>query len=367
MSEVYFTDSRAIVTDPSEWFQPNLSLVSKLKEMMRKTDLLDFIEEGDIVAVKTHFGDRGTTKTLRSVYIRTIVEEVKRRGGRVFVTETTGLGLTRTRSTAIGRIEIAEENGYTSQTLLAPIIIADGLKGLDFTRVKINGKHLREIFVAKAFENVDKVVCATHFKLHMQSGMGGSIKNIGVGCTAKPSKFDIHCPNMPEINENCTECGVCVEVCPTNAIEDFKIIPERCLKCTGCYEVCEYSAVTISPWLSGDDIAERIAECVKGVYKLVGKDNFAFINFMIDITPHCDCHPYSDNPIAPDVGIFASRDIVSVDSVCYDTLARINSTEDALTGDRKFWEWTKPETQLIHAEKLGLGERNYEIFSFQEK
>jgi hypothetical protein len=334
--------------------------------LIQKTEILDFIEKNDIVAVKTHFGDRGTTKTLRSVFIRTLVREIQKIGGRPFVTETTGLGLTRARASAIGRIEIAEENGYTSQTVSAPIIIADGILGFDFVKVPIDGKHLKEVYVAKAFEHVDKVVCATHFKLHMQGGMGGSIKNIGVGCVAKPSKFDIHCPNFPEINENCTECGVCVEICPFNAIVDYQIDTAKCMKCTGCSEVCEYDAVTIGPWLSGDDITERIVECTKAVFDLVGKENFAFFNFMIDITPHCDCHPYSDNPVAPDVGIFASRDIVSVDAVCFDTLNKMESTKDALTGEKKFWEWTSPETQLKYGEKLGLGSMAYEIYSLSE-
>jgi hypothetical protein len=361
MGEVYFVDSRARVTDPSEWFQPQLSLVSKLGDLIAKSKILDFIEKGDIVAVKTHFGDRGTTKTLRSVYLRTIVEEIRKRGGNPFVTETTGLGLIRDRCTAIGRIEIAEENGYTPQTLKAPIIIADGILGFDFVEVSVDGKNLRVVKVAKAFESVDKVVCATHFKLHMQGGIGGSIKNVGVGCVAKPSKYDIHSSNPPEINENCTECMKCVEICPANAIDDFKIDHDKCLKCTGCREVCEYDAVTIGPWLSGQEICERIVECAKAVFKIVGKENFAFINFMLDITPHCDCHPYSDNPITSDVGVLASRDIVSIDAACLDILRNTEPEKDSLTGKEKFWEWTTPQIQIDFAEKLGLGEKGYEI------
>ncbi len=362
MSGVYYTDPRARVTNPSGWFQPDLSLVSKLRFLINKSGVFDFIEKNDIVAVKTHFGDRGTTKTLRSVYIRTIVKEIEKRGGRPFVTETTGLGLTRDRATALGRIDIAEENGYTSQTVGAPIIIADGLLGFDFVKVQIDGKILEEICVAKAFEHVDKVICATHFKLHMRGGIGGSIKNIGVGCVAKPSKYDLHSSNLPEINENCTECMRCVEICPVNAIENFKIDHSKCLKCIGCNEVCEYDAVSVGPWLGGAEICKRIVECAKGVFEVVGKENFAFINFMIDVTPHCDCHPYSDNPIVPDVGIFVSRDMVSVDAACLDVLKNLEANKDALTGEKKFWEWTSPEVQIEYAEKLGLGEKDYEIF-----
>jgi hypothetical protein len=365
MGEVFFTDSRAKVTDPSKWYQPDLSLVSKLRDLIKKSGILDFISKNDIVAIKTHFGDRGTTKTLRSIYLRTLAKEIQKLGGRPFITETTGLGLNRDRATALGRLEIAEENGYTSQTVGAPIIIADGLRGFDFIKTKIGGKHLKDIYVAKAFESVDKVVCATHFKLHMQGGIGGSIKNVGVGCVAKPSKYDLHCSSPPEINEKCTQCDDCVTICPVSAIVDYKIDLSRCMKCTGCYEVCEYNAVNVGPWLRGSEIAERIVECAKGVFEVIGKENFAFINFMIDITPHCDCHPYSDNPIAPDVGIFASRDIVSVDSACFNVLKKLESNKDALTGERKFWEWTAPEVQIEYAAKLGLGDMKYDILMIE--
>ncbi len=100
-----------------------MSAVKRLGKLVDESGVLDIVSKGDIVAVKTHFGDRGTTRTLRSVFIRTVVEKVIEAGGRPFVTETTGLGMLRPRCTAVGRINIAEENGYTHQTLKAPIII----------------------------------------------------------------------------------------------------------------------------------------------------------------------------------------------------------------------------------------------------
>ncbi|MCX8172631.1 MAG: DUF362 domain-containing protein, partial [Archaeoglobaceae archaeon] len=170
--EVYFIDSRAIILEPEKWYQPSLSLVNKLRRLVDESGVLEDIQRGDLVAVKTHFGDRGTTKSLRSIYVRAVVEGVIERGGKPFVTETTGLGMTRPRCTAIGRLEIAEENGYTQQTVKAPIVIADGLLGLDFVEVPIDGNFLKKVYVAKAIAEADAVVFCTHFKLHMQSGIG---------------------------------------------------------------------------------------------------------------------------------------------------------------------------------------------------
>jgi len=356
--DVFYVDSRAVVLEPEKWYQPKLSLVSKLRRLIDESGILDGIQKGDIVAVKTHFGDRGTTKTLRSVYIRSVVEKVIEAGGRPFVTETTGLGMIRPRSTAIGRLEIAEENGYTQQTLKAPILIADGLLGLDFVEVSIDGRYLKRIYVAKAIAEADAVVFCTHFKLHMQSGIGGSIKNVGVGCVAKPSKFDLHARGWPRIAaEKCTKCGKCVEICPVNAIEDYRIVEDRCLRCTGCSEVCREDAVEIE-WLLGREVGERIVECAKGV-SMIAK-NFAFLNFVLDVTPHCDCHPYSDNPLISDVGILASKDMVSIDRASLDLYKKAQPINDLFSKER-FWHWTDPERMLDYAEELGLGKQDYRL------
>ncbi|MDI9641922.1 MAG: DUF362 domain-containing protein [Archaeoglobales archaeon] len=356
--EVFQVDSRAIVTQPEKWYQPKLSLVSKLKKLIDESGILEDVQKGDIVAVKTHFGDRGTTKTLRSVYIRAVVEKVIEAGGRPFVTETTGLGMIRPRCTAIGRLEIAEENGYTQQTLKAPIIIADGLLGMDFVEVPIDGKYLKKVFVAKAIAEADAVVFCTHFKLHMQSGIGGSIKNVGVGCVAKPSKFDLHASGYPKIlAEKCTKCGKCIKICPTNAIQDYRIIEEKCLRCTGCAEVCKEDAVEIN-WLLGKEVGDRIVECAKGVSKVAKK--MSFLNFILDVTPHCDCHPYSDNSLISDIGILASKDMVSIDKASYDLYLNAQPTSDFLATNR-FWQWTAPESMLEFAEELGLGEQRYKL------
>ncbi len=357
MEKLYFVDPRAEVLDPDRWYQPSLSLVNKLGKLIEESGIMDIVSAGDVVAVKTHFGDSGTTRTLRSVFIRKVVEKVKEVGGKPFVTETTGLGMTRHRNTALGKLMIAEENGYTQQTLAAPILIADGLLGFDSVRVEINGKYLKEVHVAKAIAECDAVICCTHFKLHMQAGIGGSIKNVGVGCTSKQSKYDVHIADYPKIlKERCTKCNKCVEICPSNAIKNFEIDNSKCLKCNGCLEVCEYRAVRVN-WLSGKDVSDRIVECAKGV--LTVNNNFAYINFLLDITPHCDCHPYSDVPVVRDIGILAGKDIVAIDSASLDLYAKELKT--GYIPQQKFWEWTDPLGMLDYAEELKLGTRRYEI------
>lgn len=67
--------------------------------------------------------------------------------------------------------------------------------------------------------------------------------------------------NPPEtIHENCTECGICREVCPVDAIQKtdhIKTNPELCIYCCACVKACSVSARKVnSPFLL--EIAERL-------------------------------------------------------------------------------------------------------------
>ncbi|HDM35638.1 MAG TPA: DUF362 domain-containing protein [Candidatus Syntrophoarchaeum butanivorans] len=367
VSTVYFTDTRAAVKEVSEWYQPQLSAVKRLENLVERSGILDSVEKGDIVALKVHFGERGTTRQLRSVFMRKVAMMVSERGGDPFFTETCGLGMTRATHFATGRIEVAEENGYTHQTLQAPIIIADGLRGFDGVRVEVDGIQLKEVYVARAIAECDRVICLAHFKGHQSGSFGGALKGIGVGCTAKPSKYDVHIDGYPEIDEaRCNRCGECEGVCPASAIEDGRIDPGRCIKCGGCLPVCREDAIRVK-WVSPRDLDIRFVDCAKAVMDLLGHDRFAFVNFLLDVTPHCDCHPYSDNPIVADIGILASGDILAIDKASLDLVNEASplpaSMAEGLAGDKfsGIFPWTDPSAQIDAAERLGLGEREYEL------
>ena len=75
--------------------------------------------------------------------MRTVALEVRKRGGIPFFTETCGLGMGKDQNHAPGRMRIAAENGYTPETLGAPIVIADGLLGRDGIPVDVPGKLLK--------------------------------------------------------------------------------------------------------------------------------------------------------------------------------------------------------------------------------
>jgi ferredoxin len=52
------------------------------------------------------------------------------------------------------------------------------------------------------------------------------------------------------MNENCTGCGACLKVCPSEAIsgelkEIHRLDQTKCIKCGACYEACKFEAIII--------------------------------------------------------------------------------------------------------------------------
>ena len=96
------------------------------------------------------------------------------------------------------------------------------------------------------------------------------------------------------------------------------------------------------------------------------------VSLVLDVSPNCDCHAENDVPIVPNVGMFASFDPVALDQACADAvLAQTpmrNSAafdENCDCSDKDIFHAVHPDTEwqvcLEHAEKLGLGTREYEL------
>ena len=103
---------------------------------------------------------------------------------------------------------------------------------------------------------------------------------------------------------------------------------------------------------------------------LKGKEGkTVFFNFILDVTPECDCEPWADLPIVPDVGIVASRDPVAVDQASVDLVNKQHGLRESLLksgfepGGDKFRALNGVDwgVQLLYAETIGLGSRSYEL------
>ena len=95
-----------------------------------------------------------------------------------------------------------------------------------------------------------------------------------------------------------------------------------------------------------------------------------YISFLTRITPDCDCVPWSDAPIVPDIGILASTDPVAIDAAAYDLVNEQQGFSDSelhgnhAKGGDKFrgtWSNTDGYRQIAYAEEIGLGSGKYEL------
>ena len=187
-AKIWFMDARA------KRFLESTAI--KARQILEYSGWLDNLKKGDIVAVKTHMGEAYNVGYLRPIIIRTMVEALKERGCKPFVTDTTTMPYHPwiSRTLAIDHLETANSNGFNHGTMDCPVVIADGWLGTDDVTVDLQGRgnYLKKQFVARAIADADAVLSVAHFKGHPAGGYGGAIKNIGVGCASKRGKMNLH-------------------------------------------------------------------------------------------------------------------------------------------------------------------------------
>lgn len=361
-SEVYFTSMK---TKQGE------SLLTKLEHLIVRAGLLETISPNDLVAIKLHFGERGNLAYVRPQYVRRVVEQVKAKGGRPFLTDSNTL-YAGSRSNAVDHLETAIENGFDYSVVGAPLVIADGLNGKDYVSVPVNLKHFKEVKIGSAAVQADVLLAITHLKGHEATGFGGTLKNLGMGLGSRAGKQQQHSDLLPQVNEEiCIACGKCAKWCPAEAIVvegKAKISQDKCIGCGECTVTCPERAIAINWKTEADIIQEKIAEYTVGVLK--GKEGkTGFITFVTNVSPLCDCCGWNDVPIVSDIGILASKDPIAIDQAAVDLINQAHGNPLSELGERhdepdKFRvlfpnvDWT---IQLSYGEKIGLGNREYQL------
>ena len=368
-SKVYFTNMRAT---------SKMNLLQKLERLVRKAGIEQIDFTGKFSAIKIHFGEPGNLAYLRPNYSKVIADVIKSLGGKVFLTDCNTLYVGR-RKDALEHLDAAYENGYNPFTTGCQIIIGDGLKGTDESYVPVPvGEYVKEAKIGRAVMDADIIISLSHFKGHELTGFGGALKNIGMGCGSRAGKMEMHSDGKPNVRtKSCVGCGACVKICAHSAIslidKKAQIDHAKCVGCGRCIGVCHFDAIGAAWDESNDVLNKKMAEYTWAV--LNGRPHF-HISLVIDVSPNCDCHSENDVAIIPDIGMFASFDPVALDMACADKanaapaiadsyLAEQLKNKNGSSNDHDHFQTAHPETNwmscLDHAEKIGIGTKQYEL------
>ena len=376
-AKVYFTDFRTKANGDG--------LPTKLKNLVKKAGIADLDLDGKFVAIKMHFGELGNISYLRPNYARAIVDVVKELGGKPFLTDCNTL-YPGSRKNALEHLYCAWENGFTPLTVGCPILIGDGLKGTDEVEVPVEGgEYVETAKIGRAVMDADVFISLNHFKGHEMTGFGGAIKNIGMGCGSRAGKCEQHISGKIEIDpELCRGCLRCQGQCANGALsfdkEEKKMVvkTENCLGCGRCIAACNFDAISSTDFHAPQLLNYKMAEYAKAV--IDGRPNF-HISLVLDISPNCDCHPENDAPILPNIGMFVSKDPLALDQACVDACLAATPMPGSQLYDRMHshdfhdhhdhFKNSTPESEwkscLEHAEKIGIGSREYELVKFLVK
>ncbi len=369
-AKVFFSNMRT---------KKNQSLLDKMEKLARNAGLDQVIEAKDLVAIKLHFGEPGNLAYIRPPYIRRVVELIKKKQGKPFLTDANTLYAGH-RSNSVDHLEAAISNGFDYAVVGAPLIIADGLTGKDYVKVPIPGKHFTEVNIGSAAVHANAMVVMTHFKGHELTGFGGALKNLGMGLGSRSGKQQMHTDMLPSVVESkCTGCALCQKWCPADAIimepwdgnkKGLKAFVEedKCWGCGECAVTCTFNAIGVSWRTTPETMQEKTAEYALGA--MLGKEGkMLYISFVMDISPGCDCYGYNDYSVAADLGIMASQDPVALDRACADWVNAQPTLPGCLIeglppGQDKF-EAIHPGVgwiaMLKHAEALGMGTMDYQL------
>lgn len=272
---------------------------------------------GESIVVKLHMGEPGNTTHLRPELAARIVAVVREAGcsARLFDTPVVYAS---PRASETGYLEAARRNGFTEKAVGAPVVVSD--RGIDLV-----GRHMTYRAALEPIE-ADGVLLLTHFKGHICTGVGGAVKNVGMGCMTKATKGAIHAGGEPLYRNGCTACGACVENCPTGNVRLDDGRPRFdaswCPGCSNCVLSCPEQCIAPKSALFDTLLAEA-AVLARGRYRKV----YA-VNVMRAMTKLCDCVADAGPVVAPDIGYVLSREMVAADLASLQILERETGSPD---------------------------------------
>lgn len=335
---------------------------SSLLKLLGALDPFSAYKKDEFIPIKLTVGDSRCIYNINPELVKLVVSEIKKKKAKPFLFDTNVIykGM---RLNAIDHLTLAQNKGFSHSKVGAPFIIADGVFGHDGKEYELNSEYITKIKIPSFVGMVNNLVVLSHATCHILSGYAGSLKNVAMGMSSKPTKQVQHSSFKPHvIEESCTSCGCCIDICPVNAVSfvnsgdnrKASIDQPMCIGCGECLCACKFNAIFINWKEDGLVFSKKMAEVSKFI--LSKFKNAFFINLAFDITKECDCiSTKNEKLICGDIGILASKDIVSLDK----------ATVDIINKDRDLILKEKSEdlsgAMLEYAREIGLGSIEYNL------
>ncbi|MFH1013215.1 MAG: DUF362 domain-containing protein [Thermoplasmatota archaeon] len=314
--------------------------LAKLEEACCLCDFSDFAKK--TVLVKLHMGERRNKYFPKPVFVKKVIDQLQRIDATPFLYDTT-VCYKAPRYTVKGYRSLARLHGFTKRTMGCDICIDED--GVSVQTEQYNFE------VGSLLHQAGHVFAISHVKGHNGTGMGGAIKNFGMGGVTKKTKKWMHTQAKPRyIQERCTYCGICADVCPFQAItvknHSWSYQSHKCFGCDACVQNCKTKALEHS----GASLQYLIACAAKA--SVHGK-KVIYLNELKRISKNCDCDPSAGPLICPDIGYLVSTDPVAIDHA---SLELIHRKKPAVF---KTQQHIDPYDQIRYGEEIGLGSSSY--------
>ncbi len=334
-STVYFSDVAVESLDVRK------TLPSKFKRMIRRFKLDDRIKDRT-VGIKMHYGGNLGYTTIHPLFIRLLVDELKRMGAKRIAVMDNKVedGVLRGYTREILGCEVVSTFGQTRKYLYREEI---GFKGVDFAE-----------FGGEAVD-CDFFIDFSHVKGHGDCGFGGALKNIAMGVVPNTTRQKIHQleGGITYDKDKCDLCQDCLNACPNDAIllnkkkQEIEIFFHHCTYCQHCVLVCPNEALQMED-RRFEDFSHGMALITDKFLRKFDPQDLLFINVLMNITMFCDCWGMSTPSLVPDIGILASRDIVAVESASLDLIKTENFLPHGLPKSRELLEGDGHLFERIH-------------------
>lgn len=264
------------------------------------------------VAIKLHTGEQHGPNILPPSMVKVFQSQVP--NSAIVETNTLYAG---DRDTTAKHRQTLKVNGWD----FCPVDIMDE-DGTVMLPVK-NALHLKEVSMGAHITNYDSMIVLTHFKGHAMGGMGGSLKNIAIGCAdGNIGKRMVH--------------GYKKSTVPRADDWDKNMVHK-------------------------EEFMENMADSGKAVMDYFGK-HIVYLNVMRRMSVDCDCAGIvAAPPKINDIGILASTDILAIDQACVDLVYKSPEGQKHDLVERI--ESRHGLAQLAAMKKQKMGNDKYELIN----